>query len=528
MLTRHRLLITLAAMASLVGLFALTTAGQQSPRPVRSTDELQAAIDSAIPGQTIWLTPGQLYTGHIRLPAWKGADTRPIVIRTGGADAVPDGTRLTPDRAAKLAKLQSPDNAPVLSTSPGARYWRIELVEFLPNRGGEDDIIALGGSRTNQTDRATVPSDLVLDRVYIHGDPAAGQKRGIALNSSRTTISNSYIADIKADGTDSQAIAGWNGPGEYVIENNYLESAGENIMFGGADPATPGLTPTGIIIRRNTLSKPVAWRQTRWQVKNLLELKNARQVRIENNLLEHNWAQAQSGYAVLFTVRNQDGGCAWCQVEDVRFERNVVRDVAAGVSILGEDDTYPSRETNGITISYNLFNGIDSRQWGGDGYWLQLLRDPSNIVVDHNTVIQGQSGGIAKIEGVVQGFQFTNNIAAQGTYGIIATDHGPGNDSIRAALPGAVIRSNVMAGGDEGAYPPGNLFPSLQAFSQQFMDFSKGDFRLRATSQWSRASTTGGKIGAELVNPPAQAAAQAMGDQKPSAMALTTLAHLTR
>jgi hypothetical protein len=503
-LRRDRVLMSVAATASLLVALALSSTGEQTERVVRSTEELQAAIDAATAGQTIALAPGQTYSGHLRLPAWRGGDPRPIVIRTSGTDAVPAGTRLTPERATKLAKLQSPDNAPVLSTSPGARYWRIELVEFLANRSEDSDIIALGGSQTNQTDPALVPADLVLDRVYIHGDRAQGQKRGIALNSGRTTISNSYIADIKSVGVDSQAIAGWNGPGDYVIENNYLESAGENIMFGGADPATPGLTPTGIVIRRNTLSKPVAWRQMRWQVKNLLELKNARQVRIEDNLFERNWAQAQSGYAVLFTVRNQDGGCPWCQVEDVRFERNVVRDVAAGISILGDDDAHPSRRTSAINISYNLFNGVDSREWGGDGYMLQLLRDPSNIVVDHNTLIQGQSGGIVKIEGVVPAFQFTNNIAAHGSYGFIATDHGPGNDTIRAALPGAIIRSNVIAGGNEGDYPPGNLFPSLQMFRQQFVDFSGGNFRLRPNSQWARASTTGGLIGAELVNPPAQ------------------------
>jgi hypothetical protein len=36
----------------------------------------------------------------------------------------------------------------------------------------------------------------------------------------------------------------------------------------------------------------------RWQVKNLLELKNARRVVIEDNTFERNWAQAQSGYAI--------------------------------------------------------------------------------------------------------------------------------------------------------------------------------------------------------------------------------------
>ena len=73
-------------------------------------------------------------------------------------------------------------------------------------------------------------------------------------------------------------------------------------------------------------------------MKNLFELKNARQVRVERNLFANNWEQAQSGGAIVLTPRNQDGGCRWCVVEDVTFESNVIRGVGAGFTILGRDD----------------------------------------------------------------------------------------------------------------------------------------------------------------------------------------------
>ena len=44
-----------------------------------------------------------------------------------------------------------------------------------------------------------------------------------------------------------------------------------------------------------------------WSVKNIFELKNARRVLAEGNVLEHNWQHDQNGFAILFTVRNQDG-----------------------------------------------------------------------------------------------------------------------------------------------------------------------------------------------------------------------------
>ena len=168
------------------------------------------------------------------------------------------GTRISPSAAALLPRLQSPNSLPVLKTAAGAHHWRLQYLEFGPNKGGYGDVIQLGSS--GQTTLASVPYALELLHLYIHGDPLLGQKRGIALNAAGTVIRDSHISDCKAVGQDAQAIAGWNGPGPYWIENNYLEGAGDNFMLGGADPAIPGLIPTDVTFRRNYVSKPVSWR----------------------------------------------------------------------------------------------------------------------------------------------------------------------------------------------------------------------------------------------------------------------------
>ena len=234
---------------------------------------------------------------------------------------------------------------------------------------------------------------------------------------------------------------------------------------------------------------------------------------IVGNVFERNWAQSQSGYAILFTVRNQDGRCPWCQVENVVFESNIVRDVAAGVAILGTDYLQPSRRTQRIVIRNNLFDGLDSRQWGGDGYFLLMTDEPRDVVIDHNTVIQGVSGGIAKIEGVVEGFTFTNNMTGHGESGIIATSRAPGNSSIRSNLPGSTITANVIAGGQADQYPPGNMFPTVEEWRQQLINPSTHDFRLRSGSPWARAGTDGRPLGADLSAvpaPPADTAGKAV------------------
>jgi hypothetical protein len=465
---------------------------------VPSSAELQAALTNAQPGDTIVLTPGAAYIGNFTLPKKGGSSF--ITLQTKSDRLPAAGARISPAQASGLAKLRSPNNQPALQTAEGAHHWRIVLIEFQANRGGAGDIITLGDGSRSQNALPQVPHDLLIDRCYIHGDPSAGQKRGIALNSASTTVTGSYISDIKAVGQDTQAISAWNGPGPFSITNNYLEAAGENILFGGTDPAIPNLVPSDVTIANNSVAKPTDWRSQNWQVKNLLELKNARRVTVESNIFEYNWLQAQSGFCILFTVRNQDGGCPWCQVEQVTFQNNIVRHSGAGISILGYDDLHPSLQTRAITIRNNLFDDIDGQKWGGNGYFLLLLGGARDITVDHNTVIQDHASGILLVEGPsVLGFTFTNNLIRHSAYGIMGADHSPGNDTIRAYLPASQITANVIADGDPSRYPAGNTFPTLAQFQAQFVSFAGGDYRLVANSAWQSAGTDGASVGATFV-----------------------------
>ncbi|MDQ3213796.1 MAG: hypothetical protein M3Q85_14040, partial [Acidobacteriota bacterium] len=213
------------------------------------------------------LKAGETFVVHLVLRAKIG--TGWIEVRSDAADsALPaSGVRLVPsDRAgsntsrAQLARIIGKGGAyktaPLLRTEPGAHGYRIKFLEFDGVAHiGYETLIQLG------TDTAVAPpADIVLDRVYVHGDRWKGQKRGIALNGVRLSVLSSYIADIKAVNADSQGIAAFNGAGPMTIENNHIEAAAENILFGGADPAITGLVPSDISIRRNTLTKPLAWR----------------------------------------------------------------------------------------------------------------------------------------------------------------------------------------------------------------------------------------------------------------------------
>ena len=491
-------LFAFTLLAQLIG------AGQTRGTTVPSGGDLQATIDRARPGDVILLEPGGTYVGNFTLPPTPGAQY--ITIRSAAdASLFPMEGRVGPEHARLMPVLRSPNSGPALATKPGAHHWRLQWLAFEANADGVGDIILLGDGSEEQRDITRVPRFLVLDGLIIRGDPVKGQKRAIALNSAATVIRNSDIRDIKAAGQDSQAIAGWNGPGPFTIENNYLEAAGENVLFGGADPSIRDLVPSDITFRHNYVTKPLSWREagTPWTVKNLLELKNARRVLIEWNVFEHNWLAAQNGYAILFTPVNQDGRAPWTEVSDVTFQFNVIRNVSSAFNILGTDYQQPTRQSRKILIRQNLIYGVDAAKWGGEGRFLLIGNEPADVAVDHNTVLQ--TGSVLQLYGKREGrtlplanFRFTNNLVLHNEYGIIGEDFGVGKTSIAAYTTREEIRRNVLAGGDASLYPADNLFPSVAEFMSEFVDAPRNDFRLRDSSRLRSEATDGTMVGANV------------------------------
>ena len=145
----------------------------------------------------------------------------------------------------------------VIITDPGAHHYRFAGVEVAPAAGAFlYNLIELGGEDANLTE---VPHHIVFDRCYIHGDPRKGGRRGIALNAPRRSRSSTRTSPTsrKSAPIRRRSPAG-TGPGPFKIENNYLEAAGENVMFGGADPSIHGLVPSDIEIVRNHFDEAAA------------------------------------------------------------------------------------------------------------------------------------------------------------------------------------------------------------------------------------------------------------------------------
>ncbi len=467
--------------------------------------DLQAVLDKARGGDTIVLPAGATFTGPFTLPRIEGDEW--IEIRSSAADDLPPGRRVTPADAPKMARIVGGDGSrAAVRTAPGAHHFRFVGIEFTVTPGAYSTGLVRFGNGDEATD-AALPHHLVIDRCWLHGDPASGGRRGVAMNGRWLGVVDSYFSDWKRNGQETHAISGWNGPGPFRIANNYLEASGVNLMFGGTDPAIPQLVPSDIEITGNHFFKPLAWRGEHWMIKNLFELKNARRVLVSGNVFEHTWGQAQAGTAILISPRNQNGGAPWSGVEDVTFVDNVVRGAASGMKITGRDDSGPSRQTRRILIRNNLFEDIDGRTWGGHGRLFTLLNGTDNVVIEHNTAFP-TTAIIAGDGPPHTNFAFRNNVVTQGQYGIKANGLGVGVPTLNAVFPGARVEGNVFIGRGDIMYPSGNsVVKSVRDVG--FADPDRHDWRLRPGSRFhGKAGGSDPGIDAEALTPARRAEAR--------------------
>jgi hypothetical protein len=486
--------ITLSFIAVAICVSTSTAANINVP----ANGNLQSALNSAHPGDTITLVAGATYTGNFTLahnpgPQW-------ITIQSSAMSALPPGTRVSIAKASYMPKLVSPNGAAVIAAATGADYYRIQGIEVRPAAGVyAQDLIQIGTASETYADQ--LPHHFDFDRDYIHGDPKAGSKRGIALNGATITVENCYMSAFTSTWQDTQALEGWNGPGPFTIKNNYLEAGTENVAFGGAVPSIQGMVPSDILVQNNSFFKPLSWRVGDpsyagvpvW-VKNHFELKNAQRVMIDHNVFENNWVGAdQRGFALVFTVRTESNAVPWAVVNDVKVTNNTIRHSAAGINFLGhDDDPMGAGSSARLLIQNNIWEDISSN-WGGDGRLFQILNGVKSVMIDHNTAFE--EGFFAIFDLVASAnVNFTNNIAYIG--GGLASSSGNGTAALTHFDAGAVFARNALIGGTANGYPANNYFPA--SVSQvDFVNFAGGNYALAAGSPYKGKGTDGKDLGAQ-------------------------------
>lgn len=470
---------------------------------VHAGDNLQTALNNAQRGDALVLDSGAVWIGNFTLPAKPGAARiSPWVTITSSGALPPPGTRVTYADTLHMATIATSSGGFALSTVDGSFGWRIVGIHFRtapaaavtpPNQNY--GIVGFGSFQT--TNLALVPSEIILDRSVVHAAPGTNTSRCVALNSGRTAIVDSYLVECRAAGNDAQAILGANGPGPYLIRNNRLEGSGENVMFGGSDPAIVNLVPSDITIRANYFSKPLSWKTIGacgaaqlCSVKNLLEFKNARRVLVEGNVLENSWVASQTGTAITVKSTNQSAKAVWSTSQDLTFRYNVIHDADIAFNIAAHPEINPVIPAARITVENNLMYNIGTSNGTCGGRAFQLLNNLTSVTIQRNTVVHssplcavGQflildsTGPLGPATGVV----IDGNISTWGgPYGAVAaTGKGEGTASLAAFAPGYVWTNNCIIGEPAGSrklYPAGTLWAALT--SDVFV--SPTDFHVKA------------------------------------------------
>jgi hypothetical protein len=513
---------------------SVKTALADTPAPGKSTlvknsAELSAAIGKAACGDTIRLQAGAEFAGNFTLPAKQCDDAHWIVLRTSAADTdlPPEGTRLTPcyagvaslpGRPAYQCKSQANVMAKIVfdkkggsgpvSFAPGANHYRfigIEITRSVPGATVYNLVLFPGEGADH----------IVFDRIWIHGTAQDETTRGIALGGSQfVAVVDSYLNDfhcvaVTGSCVDSQTIAGGASThegGPYKVVNNFLEAAGESLIFGGG-AAT--VTPGDIEIRRNHMFKPLTWKPgapnfvggtsgKAFIVKNLFELKNAQRVLLEGNIMENTWGGfTQAGFAILITPKNQQNHCPICKTTDVVIRFNRISHMASGMQ-MGTGLSDAGGVSSGgerYSIHDNIFNDIGGKDYGGFGAFAQVssntptLRD---VRISHNTAFPSKTLfilGVGVDREKITNFEFTDNLVGVGEAEIFPTGGGPANCAFQPRAQGpanvvskcfanSVVTRNVFIGSSKG-WPAGNFYVGdASSVVEDFQGGKNGNYRL--------------------------------------------------
>ncbi len=546
----------------------LQTAMADTPAPGATTlvsagGDFQGALNNAQCGDTIELQAGATFSGLFKVPA-KGCDDQHwIIVRSNTPDSsLPaEGIRVSPCYAgvsslpgrpplnctstqnvlAKISYNQTAGSGPIQFDS-GASHYRFLGLE-ITRVAGTGYVGALVSAEVGLT-----ADQLIFDRSWLHGTSQDETAVGVALAGlTNTSLISSYLNDFHCTSkvgacTDSHAIAGGTGSapgGPYQIVNNFLEAAGENVMFGGG-AAT--VSPADIQISQNHFFKPLLWMAgssgyiggtggNAFVVKNHLELKNAQRVLAEDNVLENNWGGfSQTGFSILLTPKDQfdvqtnTNLCPLCVVTDVTIRYSTISHVGAGIQIANVLSDGGGVATAGERYSIHdvVIDDISAAKYDGGGGFIEYgnlwtANVLNSVTINHVTAFPDPQAHILSMYNLTTnptmwGFTFTNNIVNAATYPVW---NGIGNTlscafhdvpitTLSACFNSYSFTNNVIAAAPSSfppsTWPSGNFFPATDA-AIQFVNYNNGiggNYQLSPSSPYKNAGSDGKDPGADI------------------------------
>jgi hypothetical protein len=432
---------------------------------------------------------------------------------------------------------------------------------------------ASGTAKVTQYIDMTGANSVIFDRNWIHGTALDETTHGIQLQTSyKVAFINNYLSDIHCISggacDQSQAIDGGLGttgvspatncqgggaysagcPGIYKFVNNFVEAAGENMIFGGGGA---NFVPVDMEFRRNHFFKPLFWNQncatdngcgtpgsylgTKFSVQNLFEVKNGARILFEDNILENNWGGfSQDGYASLWTPKNQNGVCPVCYVADGTVRYNIVTGAADGFQVAAV-----ASDTGALAVGERRMSFHDIVIDGqfsdakSTGYGLELtfacgmfLNDISFnhmswVKVPHSFLLIGTSTRSCSPAPTFSRIQFTNSIMDAGTFpgtvtsGVTGCQNGLSTHSPKPLLDACTV-PYTWNGNAVSSYNATYVWPTLlksytgaPSSANIYANYNAGlggDYHVTSASGLQLAGTDGKDVGADITKIAAETA----------------------
>jgi hypothetical protein len=506
----------------------------------RSGCGLQYAMDNCAAGDVIQVTGGATYNGSFNWPNKGAGSTYTYIVPTTYSSLPAPGTRTSAVDEANMATIQG-SVSDFVTASAGAHHLRFVGVRVRPIPGSQfvNGLIALENGTTVLTN---LPTNIIFDRCGFIGDPTYGCRRSMNGGGRFIAMIDCHTKDIFQNGPDTQAFWAYNGDGPYLIRNTFLSSSGENVMFGGGQPPSrdAAFIPRDIGVFDNWFWKDPAWLGTGKSLKNLFELKLGIRVFAQYNKYQTSPEEAQAGYSVLLTVRDEAGGAPFfpgAKVGDVMVADNISIDSAAGMQITGADDGdgivgRTSQRTERVCIYNNYWECRNSAYAGGAGRGWQIsgrqyasaIGGPKDLIIRFNTQLlrttNGSQGTMmlthdeqnTSSTSQSENFDMSDNVQDAGTGGFATSPGGPTFAAILASdfnpSPAPVSTRNVIigvtrSGQSSAGFPSGNFFPTdYAAVGFVNYQYTGGNYALSGSSPYKGLAAGGKDPGCDFTRIP--------------------------
>jgi hypothetical protein len=432
-------------------------------------------------------------TGHTipnRARVGLGMVIEPASVKDNGF-AIAEGGRVGSATTGLVPFRATSETVPVFFFEPGpvgkVRFlgsdvtWDATFAASLPNVGVAGGTPGINGFFSCYfADEAT--SDIVIDRCRVQGATGKRTLRGTRLHANRLAILGSYFQHFHDHTIDSQCVLIERNTRDVVIDNTYMAAAyGQALFIGGGTGALDATRAvTGVVVRRNTLDYPIAYRTNGWPTKALFESKGFEDALLEGNVLSGYFAGAGFEFGNIFHPVVLKS--AHWRVRNVTLRANRLVNCSAFLNVQTEGDNNTAGASAGVSrldVSHNAMLAPVVSMTGGY-QWPVLLTDIANANLPaeflqewslrENTIRHGFTGGanaafmFDAIQSEAIGWNAENNIIAAEPSGTPDTYYNrPGGTALTAAVnyaakpkSGSVWGGNVVVASG-GAVIPGDI-----------------------------------------------------------------------